>query len=760
MMTLGLLVLCAAPAAASGFVEGLIKDSGGAPIAAAHVVLIAPAHRYESVSAGDGAFTIPNVQAGAYGLQVRAPGFAPIANRQIAVSDDTPTHLEIVLQRAAAGGVATLGSVIVNGSAALSRASAPTTDINPQTLAARGVVQLSDVLAQQISVTMVRQGGGAPGLPQSAALRGPDPSETIVDVDGHQVNNNNTGDVALELLDPAEFAGVQVVYGIAPSSLVGANSEGGAINFRTIEPTAKTQGLLRASYGSFDTFGETIEATGTDERIGYAALYRRFTTQGQVFDYPITIATPGPGMPAQTAIVGSSIDGTITLAKLRYSIPGSEGFLEVGFRDAAAIRDLSAPLSAPDDPADAAPNAPFTAVNAPGASVSSSAPSYSADLQLPLGAKDANGIVPATLTLRHLTQFYDQSTENISPTLNPYLINEADRIDDDIVSYERASSAASNGTLALVYDIRRERLTAADAFAPGPPTQYAIERWAVGRYTWSPTARLHYTTALYYSAFSTFGTSLDPRVALVWTPPDSVVRASFGTGFRAPLLSELAFNPAFQPERSVEYELGAEHIFGHSRFATHGVFNAYRTLIDDAGFQTINAAGQLTFLGNIGQSYYQGVELRADQAVTATVALHASYGINSAFPTINPFTLNPAAPDVIPGEQFQGIPLHKAQLLADRQAQPGGVNYSLTGSYESTNNELDRGAYVLLDAAVGMTFGHTDVSVAGSNLTDQFDQKFTLIGAGVPYPVPGGTMPTDAYSLQGRAVRLTVTQRF
>ena len=753
-------MLCAAPAAASGFVEGLIKDSGGAPIAAAHVALIAPAHRYESVSGGDGAFTITNVQAGAYELQVRAPGFASIANREVAVSADTPTHVEIVLQRAAASSVATLGTVIVNGSAALSRASAPTTDINPQALATRGVVQLSDVLAQQISVTMVRQGGGAPGLPQSAALRGPDPSETIVDVDGHQVNNNNTGDVALELLDPAEFAGVQVVYGIAPSSLVGANSEGGAINFRTIEPTAKAQGLLRASYGSFDTFGETVEATGTDERIGYAAMYRRFTTQGQVFDYPITIATPGPGTPAQTANVGSSIDGTIALAKLRYSIPGSEGFFEVGFRDTAAIRDLSAPLSAPDDPNDTSPNAPFTAVNAPGASVSSAAPSYSADLQLPLGAKDVNGVVPATLTLRHLTQLYNQSTENISPTLNPYLINEADRIDDDIVSYERASSTASDGTLALVYDIRRERLTAPDAFAPGPPTQYAIERWAVGRYTWSPTARLHYTTALYYSAFSTFGTSLDPRVAVVWTPTDSVVRASFGTGFRAPLLSELAFNPAMQAERSVEYELGAEHLFGHGRYPTHGVLNAYRTLIDDAGFQTVNAAGQLTFLGNIGQSYYQGVELRADQPVTPSVALHASYGINSAFPTVNPFLLNPAAPDVIPGEQFQGIPLHKAQLLVDRAAQPGGLSYSLSGSYESTNNELDRGAYLLVDASVGMSFGHTDVSVAGSNLTDQFDDKFTLVGAGVPYPVPGGTMPTDAYSLQGRAVRLTVTQRF
>lgn len=285
-------------AAASGPVEGVVKDSSGVAIAHARVILSSGSRRYEAVSDAGGTFALADVEEGAYGLQVRAPGFAPIANRQVAATPGATVRIEIVLLRAAAGGIATLGSVTVNGSSALSRASAPTTEINPQTLSAQGVVQLSDVLAQQIAVTMVRQGGGAPGVPQSAALRGPDPSETIVDIDGHQVNNNNnnnTGDVALELLDPAEFAGVQIVYGIAPSSLVGANSEGGAINFRTIEPTAQTHGLIRASYGGFNTAGETIEATGTDQRLGYAVLYRRFTTRGEVFNYAVTVATPGPG---------------------------------------------------------------------------------------------------------------------------------------------------------------------------------------------------------------------------------------------------------------------------------------------------------------------------------------------------------------------------------------------------------------------------------------------------------------------------------
>jgi len=51
--------------------------------------------------------------------------------------------------------------VTVNGSKALSTASAPTADLDPQDLAGRGVEQLSEVLGEQIAVTLTRQLGGA-----------------------------------------------------------------------------------------------------------------------------------------------------------------------------------------------------------------------------------------------------------------------------------------------------------------------------------------------------------------------------------------------------------------------------------------------------------------------------------------------------------------------------------------------------------------------------------------------------------------------
>jgi len=40
-----------------------------------------------------------------------------------------------------------------------------------------------------------------------------------------------------------------------------------------------------------------------------------------------------------------------------------------------------------------------------------------------------------------------------------------------------------------------------------------------------------------------------------------------------------------------------------------------------------------------------------------------------------------------------------------------------------------------------------------------FDDRFTLPTAGVPYPTPSGLAPTDAFSLQGRSVSVTITQR-
>ena len=74
------------------------------------------------------------------------------------------------------------------------------------------------------------------------------------------MNNGNTGDFDLSLLDPAALQAVQVVYGIAPSSLIGPNTIGGGINILTLEPTIAPHSLLRFFGGSYGTYGGTVQS--------------------------------------------------------------------------------------------------------------------------------------------------------------------------------------------------------------------------------------------------------------------------------------------------------------------------------------------------------------------------------------------------------------------------------------------------------------------------------------------------------------------
>ena len=739
-----------APAAQlrTGSVVGSTKDSSGNPVAGAAIGIISPERRYAAVSDQSGAFRIDDVDEGVYELVASAKGYQLVSRHQFGVQADTTVALSITFVPAAASSIATLGTVLVNGRQALSRASAPTTSLQPQDLADQGIQQLSDVLSQQIALTMTRQLGGAPGLPQSASLRGPDPTETLIEIDGHVVNNNNTGDAGLELLDPSIYSDVQIVYGVGPSDLVSANTEGGVINFRTIDPTARDQGLIRFSAGSFGTYAETMQATGTDQRIGYALSYHRYTSQGEINNFPITNDTTG-----LTDLIGSSILSTTTLAKLRYGFGISDGYVELTYRDTAAYRDLSGPLSTPDDPNNTGRRALFSSFA--GAAVRTNSPAYDVDVSVPVGSRGATGIAPANITVRHMTSLANQSVENIDPALNPYLLNSADKLEDNSIRYERT---LQNGTLSFAADVRNEILTAPDALAPAT-MQGETQRSFVGRYEWSANRYLHFTAAAYYNRFDTFGTLITPRAAVVWTPNgDTVVRASIGTGFNAPLLTELAFNPNLTAERVTAYELGLERRVGAGPFGGRGTINAYRTNLRDTIFFTVDpTTGALLTLENLGDVVYTGAEFRYEQPLPHSLLLRADYGIDVAYQQGGSLAFNPTAPNVVPDQQFQGIAPHKGQLALERYGRQG-LNFNVTGSYESQNNELNRPAYFRADASVWTRLRKTDVALTGRNLTNIFDGKFTLPRAGPLYPTPIGPVTTDAFSLQGRSVTLTVTQ--
>jgi outer membrane cobalamin receptor len=779
---------------------GTVASAEGHPIAGATVTLSGNGRVVSAVSDRGGTFTFPQLPAGTYTLAVRAPGYSPIASQTVQIGSQAKTSIDLRLSRAQASSLTVIGSVRTNGSQTISALPAPVLDIATQPHAQLGETRISDILQSQLSTAVVPVIGGGLNAPAVVSLRGPDPSETLVDIDGHQVNNGSTGDFDLSLLDPADLQSAQVLYGIAPSSLFGPNTLGGALNVRTIEPTAQPSFLQRFSAGSYGTFGETLQATGTaNDRLGYAFSFHRLTSAGDV------VNSPYPNGSGGTWPIGDTLAASSTIAKLRYALFGGAGFVGLSLRDQAVYRDISSTDSsvAPG----AGPNGSDAYANFSGSSILSHTSAYDLDARVPLGSKDAAGDYRTSLILRHQTSVVVQSVDGAAAATNPYLYNDRDLITDDTLEIDRE---LPHSLLSLRYALTNEHLTT--DFVSGVVYADAIARRAIGslrpfsgalddaagtevspqilgqtqrslgvRYADDPTAHLHYTLAAYLSEYSTFGRSLDPRFGFVWTPQaDSALRLSVGSTFQSPQLPAFIVppvlpqpvdgyvsvgNPNATAERATSYDLGYTHRFGGSgvrigadlyRTDLHnGVATYYSPVQCRPGVDYGNNPPCLSYPVNVTQEVYQGIELHADLTLPAHDALRLGYDIDSVYTQSYPAA---AADDVVPHEQAQGVPLHK--LTVDFSHDSGtGIAFSAGLLYEGAYNETNLAPYATLRAAVTWHLPHFDLSFSGTNLTDVYAFRQQIVGGGIPYGGLSGVIPTSAVPLAPHTITLSIAHK-
>jgi outer membrane cobalamin receptor len=792
--------------------SGTVATSDGSPVPGATIVLSGNGPSKSATADSKGHFAFTALLPGPYTVAAAAHGFAPIGGRTVQVRAGEETTLQLVMLRQQASSLTVIGEVRANGGAVLSTASAPVVQIAAPKYAAQGVASVSDILQNEMSTTVVPVLGGGLNAPEVVALRGPDPSETLVDVDGHQINNGNTGDFDLSLLDPAELQSVEVVYGIAPSSLFGPNTLGGALNVRTVEPTSTDQSLVRFSAGSYNTFMQTLQATGTDGRWGYAFSLHRMTSGGQLDDYAFPLLNDKATKIVGSAPIGNDMWASSAIAKLRYSFSNG-GFVGIAVRDQAVNRDLSAVMSA--GPAPGGPISDYE--NFSGTSASTNNVAYDLDLQLPLGSSSPTKAAPVTMTFRHQTALVSQSVNGPGTATSPYLYNNRDFSTDDTLEFDRDYS---NGSLALKFASSNETLAVndyipgvinadvvttdtvstsafdtpnvrAEALAqPGPTTENLAQtqRWAGARYELDPTSKIHYQFGAYYSDYTSFGTSLDPRFGFVWTPnADTAVRTSVGSTFQSPQLPTFIIpNPLPPPaptdegnyvsignrnataERSTEYDLGLEHFFRIPRHQIHVSLDLYRTDLHNgvatffsgtpckAPFSQYDGKYPcLSYPVNVTQEVYQGFEFKSDVALAPHTALHLDWDDDSVYTQAAPGN---ALDGVVLYEQSLGVPLHKLNLTMEHDT-PAGISYYVGMLYEGTYNELNLPPFATLRAGVTVHTRAFDLGVYGENLTNVYNFLTTRTDGGVPYGAIPVTATTDALPLAGPQIRVVLTRR-
>jgi outer membrane cobalamin receptor len=741
-------------------VTGFVHTLAGAPIAHARLAVDTRGVAGESDAAGR--FTL-RIDPGPHALNVSADGFGATTIDRVVIHEGT--SFDVLLEPLAANSLRTIGRVVVDGRLALVRGASPSETISRASMDDLGYQHVTDALQEVPSVTLPRPDAGAPGAVAVVALRGPDPSETLVALDGQILNNTNTGDLDLSQFPVSPFRAIDVTEGLGPETATGANTIGGEVNFRSLEPTLAPHSLFTASYGSFGTTTLAANTTGRVGKLGYALAGGDVDSEGLVHAQTVSYANPG-GTNSPLGLDSGTRTQTL-LANLTYSF-SQEADVRVRYFTIADARDVSAALNAP------LPDGTFTG---PGpAAMTQGIRALLLSARAPLGG----GSLSASYAASGTTSTYDGGA-----SASPYDVSNIDRLGTFSFGWERSNA---NVDLALGGYTRSETLAIPGVF---DSTQREHSQAAYARAAWNAGPKVRVFASGYDTRYSTFGSSLDGRLgAIVDLDGRSNLRFSAGTGFRAPLLTELYQtplseivaglpgsvdahcvalngNPNEKPEHVTTYEaaygrqVDSDTTFDVSLYHTNlrdPIENSYPYPIPPAPPNGCTAVAGQEIPINVGNAVYEGGALRVGHRFGHFFAT-AEYGVNSAYPLQLPVTVsNPTSGgNLVAGSQFQGIPVDVASLGLKYAESGYHADFALT--YRGINNELNARPYAVLNGALGKRAGAVDFTLAAQNITSAASGRFTQLGQGVPYATPFGAFPTDLFVLAPVTVNFIVTVR-
>ncbi len=142
------------------------------------------------------------------------------------------------------------------------------TVIDSQELQQAGQSSLAEVLARHHSIETYNSGG--PQTITGVFLRGANPNQTLVLVDGLRINQAASGGVNWNAIDPSTIERIEIVRGAA-SSLYGSDAIGGVINIIT-KKSGEDRPLSafgNIGLGSYNTFKSSVGLSGASDGWDY-----------------------------------------------------------------------------------------------------------------------------------------------------------------------------------------------------------------------------------------------------------------------------------------------------------------------------------------------------------------------------------------------------------------------------------------------------------------------------------------------------------
>ncbi|MEN5113824.1 TonB-dependent receptor [Brevundimonas diminuta] len=627
-------------------------------------------------------------------LLAAAPAFAVETVDQQAAAPD-------VAGRAGATAVEDVVVTANRSAQPIERVGASVTVLTQAAIEARQTPAVVELLAQTPGVSFTRNGGV--GTSTGVNIRGAESQHTVVLIDGVKLNDPSStqGGFNFGNLLVGDTARIEVLRG-AQSTLWGSQAIGGVVNIVTAEPTAALQGSLDAEAGARGTTYFRGGVGGANERLSWRLAASRYDTDG-----------------FSAFAKGTEDDG--------YTNTGLSGRLNVKVTDAVSLDLRSVWSSGRND---------FDAFNG-------DSREYGKTQELVAYAGLNFDLLDGRFRNRIGYAHTDTDRRNFNPD------NTVQTLTFDAEGQNRrweyqgafAFTEALNATFGLEHEKSEMKTRSPGDWDPNPAfgRGEAELNSAYGQLQWTVLDGLTLTGGLRYDDHAQYGDNLLGQVAAAWAlnEGDTVVRASWGQGFRAPGLYELYSeygNLNLQPEEFDSWEIGVEQrLFDRAvvsatyfnRQADNEIrYNGCSTPSTDP-LCTVNGVGRWGYYRNVQKTEAQGVELVGRVDVTERLNVSANYTWTDA----------KSASGATDGKRLTRRPEHMANFAADYAFAFGlktGVAVRYVGeTFNNDTNTVKVGAYTLVDLRASYPI-NDNLEVYG-RIENAFDEDYqTVLNYGAP----------------------------
>lgn len=546
--------------------------------------------------------------------------------------------------------------------------------IDRATIEQRGAVFAADIMADVPGLSVVRS--GAFGGVAQVRMRGAAPGKTLVLVDGVPVN------------DPAEIAGaydfagfelgdidrIEVLSG-PQSSLWGSDAIGGVIAFTTQE----VDGLrAEAEAGSFDTLRGRLAAGVANETWAFGAWVSRFDTDG------ISAADEADGNPET-----DGFENTTVGAKGRYA-----------FADAVTI-DGAARWSNSRADIDGFPAPTFALADTLDTTESEQ---WSGFGRIRLNA----------LGLEH--QFSVSASDIVRDTVSDF----PSRFEADRQVYRWQADGKAGDTLEYAFGAEREetrgRLSSGLERDLGTTSVFGVARY-------DATGRLSLSGALRWDDTDDFGSETTGRISAAWRLDGGfIVSGAYGTGFKAPSISQavcdFCFAPRPYPELvpetadSVELALG----WASSDGRIEGRATVYRLNVEN---QISYVAGRYI---NVAQTRSDGVELEGRALLGGGFDLSLAYAWTDA-------------EDRTTGARLLRVPEHAGSATLGWRGErlSGALTVRAEGDQDDSGGFATATREGFVTASLNAAYALTDAVTLTARIENLADERYQqVLGYGEP----------------------------